>query len=63
MKIGILTYHRVPNYGALLQAIAARVILQQMGHNVHYVDYYPEYHRNKYKRLFGKFVRFLLTFE
>lgn len=46
MKIGILTYHRVPNYGALLQAVATRVVLQEMGHDVYYVDYYPEYHSN-----------------
>lgn len=49
MKIGILTYHRVPNYGALLQAVATRVVLQEMGHDVYYVDYYPEYHRKRYK--------------
>ena len=49
MKIGILTYHRVHNYGAILQAIALRTVIQQMGHDVKYVDYYPEYHRRLYK--------------
>lgn len=49
MKIGILTYHRVPNYGALLQAVATRVVLQGLGHEVFYVDYYPKYHRDRYK--------------
>lgn len=49
MKVGILTYHRSHNYGALLQAVATRVLLERMGHEVHYVDYWPEYHKRMYK--------------
>ena len=48
MKIGILTYHRAHNYGALLQAIATRIILKRMGHDVSYIDYWPKYHKKKY---------------
>lgn len=48
MRIGILTYHRTNNYGALLQAIATRVYLQQLGHEAYYIDYWPEYHKNSY---------------
>lgn len=48
MKVGILTYHRSHNYGALLQAVALRHVLVQMGHEVYFVDYWPEYHRNMY---------------
>lgn len=48
MKIGILTFHRPLNYGALLQATALRSYLQDMGHEVYYVDYWPEYHANLY---------------
>ncbi len=48
MEIGILTYHRSHNYGALLQAIALRQVLLDMGHNVFFIDYWPEYHRNMY---------------
>lgn len=48
MKIGIVTYHRSHNYGALLQAIATRYILEKEGHEVYYVDYWPEYHRQMY---------------
>lgn len=48
MKIGILTFHRPHNYGALLQAIALRYYLVNLGHKVYYVDYWPEYHRNAY---------------
>jgi len=48
MKIGILTYHRSHNYGALLQAIALRKVLSDMGHQVTYIDYWPDYHKRMY---------------
>ena len=49
MKIGILTYHRAENYGALLQAYALRTYLQGLGHEVSFVDYWPDYHVNFFK--------------
>lgn len=49
MKIGIVTYHRTLNYGACLQSIATRVILEQLGHEAYYVDYWPKYHEKMYK--------------
>ena len=49
MKIGILTYHRSNNYGALLQAVALRKVLSDMGHEVTFVDYWPPYHRHMYE--------------
>lgn len=48
MKIGILTYHRSHNYGALLQAIALRKVLTDMGHEVTFIDYWPDYHQHTY---------------
>ena len=48
MKIGILTYHRSHNYGALLQAIALRKVLSDMGHVVTFIDYWPAYHKHLY---------------
>ena len=48
MKIGILTYHRSNNYGALLQAIALREVLARDGHDVFFIDYWPSYHRHMY---------------
>lgn len=57
MKIGILTYHRAENYGALLQAYALKSYLQNLGHEVGFVDYWPEYHED-YFRIFSK-KRFL----
>lgn len=38
MKIGILTYHRSHNYGALFQAIALRHKLEALGHEVYFID-------------------------
>ena len=49
MKIGILTYHRAENYGALLQAYAMRTYLQSLGHDVEFVDYWPKYHSDYFK--------------
>ena len=48
MKIGILTYHRSHNYGALLQGIALREVLIRDGHQVTFIDYWPAYHRHMY---------------
>ena len=49
MKIGIVTYHRTNNYGAVMQALATRFVLEEMGHEVYYVDYWPDYHKDSYK--------------
>lgn len=53
MKIGILTYHRTNNFGGCLQALATRIVLTRMRHEVYYVDYWPEYHKTEYS-LFNK---------
>ncbi len=57
MEIGILTYHRSHNYGALLQSIATRLVLQEMGNNVYYVDYWPGYHQRMYAFFNWKVLR------
>ena len=49
MKIGILTYHRSQNYGALLQAFALQQFLEDNGNSVSFVDYWPSYHADEYK--------------
>lgn len=43
MKIGILTFHAVPNYGAVLQAYALQEYLKGLGHEVCFIDYRPAY--------------------
>ncbi len=39
MKIGILTFHRAHNYGAVLQCYALQETLKRMGHDVQVIDY------------------------
>lgn len=39
MKIGILTFHRTLNYGAVLQCYALQELLRQKGHLVEVIDY------------------------
>ena len=43
MKIGILTFHAVPNYGAVLQGYALQQYLKACGHDVEFIDYRPAY--------------------
>lgn len=49
MKIGILTFHRAHNYGAVLQAYALQETLKEMGHDVEIIDYNPFYLIDPYK--------------
>lgn len=49
MTIGIVTYYRSENYGAMLQSYASRNILKEMGHKVKYVSYWPEHQRRTYR--------------
>ncbi|KEO71833.1 polysaccharide pyruvyl transferase family protein [Anditalea andensis] len=49
MKIGILTYSRAYNYGALFQAYATKRFLKLEGHDVEIIDYWPIYHQESYK--------------
>ena len=48
-KIGILTYQRSRNYGALLQAFSLQRHIESLGHECHIIDYWPDYHENLYK--------------
>lgn len=38
-KTGILTMHRVANYGSFLQAYGLKKIIEKLGYNVEFVDY------------------------
>lgn len=51
MRIGIITFHRAHNYGAVLQCYALCHVLKELGHKVEVVDYYPTYLRNQYNLL------------
>ena len=49
MKIGIITFHRVLNYGAVLQAYALCKTLKSMGHDPFLIDYQPEVLMRNYR--------------
>ena len=49
MKIGIITFHAVHNYGAVLQAYGLQEYLRNIGHDVFIIDYRPEYLQERYK--------------
>ena len=49
MKIGILTFHRAHNYGAMLQAYALHRVLSNMGHDVEFISYRQDAIENAYK--------------
>lgn len=51
MNIGIITFHRAHNYGALLQCYALKRFLELEGHVVNVVDYWPLYHSKTYNLL------------
>ena len=48
-KVGILTYHKAINYGANLQAVALRTVLENLGAEAFFYDYYPDYHKRLYE--------------
>lgn len=52
MKIGILTFHRAINYGAVLQCYALYDTLRCRGHNVEVIDFRPPY-IEKYREVFN----------
>lgn len=39
MKIGIITWHNMQNYGSMLQVYALQKVLEQRGHTVKVIDY------------------------
>jgi len=40
MRIGIITYHRAVNFGAVLQTYALSRFLSELGHDVYIIDYF-----------------------
>jgi hypothetical protein len=39
VKIGIMTMQRIPNYGSFLQAYGLKKVIEELGHEVEFVDY------------------------
>jgi hypothetical protein len=48
-SVGIITFHRAHNYGALLQCFALKKYIESLGHIVNIIDYWPDYHLSTYK--------------
>lgn len=49
MRIGILTFHKAHNFGAVLQCYATQEALKSMGFTVEVIDYQPKYLISPYK--------------
>lgn len=49
MKVGILTFHRAKNYGAVLQCYALQQYIRDLGVEVEVIDYYPAYFKEQDK--------------
>lgn len=42
MKVGIMSMQRIANYGSFLQAYALKQMIEELGHEVQFVDYHVE---------------------
>lgn len=42
MKVGIMTMHRIPNYGSFMQAFSLKKMVESLGHEVVFVDFKVE---------------------
>lgn len=56
MKIGILTFHRAFNYGAVLQCYALQEYLKSKGHNVFVIDYRQHFIEKVYFEINYKYI-------
>lgn len=57
MKIGVLTYHRSHNYGAVLQAYALKTFLLNQGNQVEFIEYWPDYRKGMYDLVDFSFLK------
>lgn len=49
MKIGIFTFHRAHNYGAMLQTYALKKVCEKLENNTYVIDYAPNYIDSQYR--------------
>lgn len=59
MKVGILTFHRATNYGAVLQCYALQKVLEQNGYKVEVIDYENDF----FKKFYSPFYLEKLTLK
>lgn len=43
MRVGLINFHFVHNYGAVLECVALKKHIESLGHNVTVIDYRPDY--------------------
>lgn len=53
MKIGLISYHREPNYGTMLQAYALAEAIKQLNCTCEYIDYYEMNKRSLFRKILG----------
>ena len=53
-KIGVITFHRALNYGAVLQAYALQTFLNAQGYESSLIDYFPETFKTERKIIDSK---------
>lgn len=58
MKVGILTFHNVPNYGAVLQAFALQQTIQGLDYDCEIIDYENVYFERIYKPVLLKDLKY-----
>ena len=64
MKIGIITFHKAHNYGAVIQCFALQETLRNMGHNVRIIDYRQPTIERAYKVFdFKKWAKYVLSLK
>jgi len=59
MKIGIITFHKANNYGAVLQAYALQQYLFKLGHDVEIIDYCPNNKVSSKTNLASKLMKYI----
>lgn len=57
MRVGILTFHAVLNYGAMLQAYALSETITDLGHSCEIIDYRTKFFDEQYKPIHMKNIR------
>ena len=64
MRIGIVTFHRANNLGAVLQASALEYYLQKENYECEIIDYYPNnYHKSGMIRKIAHYVKRIFAFS
>lgn len=59
MKIGIISMHRVVNYGSFLQAYGLKKVLEELGNTCHFIDILDEDHSFNYYNIYEPKLYFI----